>query len=130
MLWGWGGAKGKGTMDEQVLGPVPTHSKQRKLKLPVAPGFPGAPCGPWRPERKEGASVTLWPGVFSQQASGPCPGPGALQAVSFSLCLCVSSLHAHTEAHVCACVSTWCAGACVGSSRHHHVLLLFAHPPP
>jgi hypothetical protein len=40
-------------------------------KLPVAPGFPGAPVGPWRPMGKEGKSLVMVSGLLSCTFQSP-----------------------------------------------------------
>lgn len=136
MLWGWGRAEGKGTTDG-CLGPGITDSTQRRHTLPAAPGFPGAPWGPWRPEGEEEAPSHS--GAWGLQSAGFL-GPALGQAPaggSFSLLPRVSSSHAHTEAHMCACVST-CVCLCGHVVCPHlrrfltapQVLPLFALPPP
>lgn len=135
MLWGWGGAEGRGpwTGAWARASLIPSRESARYQRLPASLEHP-AVLGGLGERRKR--SVTLWPEVFSQQAFGPCLGPGA-RGGSFSLRLCVSSSHAHTEAHVHACVGT-CACLCghvvcrrlLRFLTAPQFLPLFAHPPP
>lgn len=129
MLWGWEEPRGRGQRTGAwARAPlIPRRESASYQRLPASLEHPAVLGG--LGERRTRQSLCGLGSSISRH-SGPCLGQGAPQAVSFSLRLCVSSSHAHTEAHVRACVSTRCAAACVGSSLHHQFLPLFAHPPP
>lgn len=122
MLWGWGGAEGRGPRaGVWARAPlIPSRESARYQQLPASLEHP-AVLGGLGERRKR--SVTLWPGVFSQQAFGPCLGPGTHRRLFLfpSLCLLFTCTHRGTRACLCEhmCVPVWVRGVLAPAQVPH-----------